>query len=286
MALHFLVVEGNTREGREAYRSTLGKTASESYAATLVRLTPGARCDLCFPADEGANLSSAQGLEAYDGVFITGSALNVYDGGPEVERQVALARAVFAAQTPFFGSCWGLQVATAAAGGDVFRNPLGREIGMARKIVPTEAGRFHPLLAGRSDTFDAPCSHIDNVAPAPGATVLAKNAMSAVQAAEIAYDGGRFWGVQYHPEYALTEVASIIERRAAAMAKEGLAASEAEALAYAKDLRRLDAAPERADIAWRLGIDADVLDPARRQAELVNFLERWVRPHASRRGRA
>jgi GMP synthase (glutamine-hydrolysing) len=30
----------------------------------------------------------------------------------------------------------------------VTANPAGREVGFARKITPTEAGRSHPLLAG------------------------------------------------------------------------------------------------------------------------------------------
>jgi GMP synthase (glutamine-hydrolysing) len=44
--------------------------------------------------------------------------------------------------------------------------------------------------------------HLDEVAEvAPGTNVLASNAMSPVQAASIEVSGGRFWGVQYHPEF-------------------------------------------------------------------------------------
>lgn len=164
MALRLLIVEGNIREDREAYRASFGQTASESYAATLSDLAGDATCDICFPADAGAELPGSEGLEAYDGVAVTGSALNVYDGGPAIQRQIDLARAIFAARTPFFGSCWGLQLVSAAAGGEVKKNPRGREIGVARNIWPTEAGRGHPVLAGRSAAFDAPCSHIDHVA--------------------------------------------------------------------------------------------------------------------------
>src|SRR5271156_6359052 len=155
MAVHLLVIEGDTREDRETYRAGLGMTASEAYSQTLEQLAPDAACEICFPTDQGAHLPDAAGLEAYDGVFITGSALNLYDGGPAIVRQIDLARAAFASRTPFFGSCWGLQVATAAAGGEVLRNPKGREIGVARNIWPTEAGRAHPLLAGRHAAFDA-----------------------------------------------------------------------------------------------------------------------------------
>ena len=287
MALRLLVIEGNERATREAYRASLGLTASESYGATLQELAPDSVFDIAFPTDAGANLPDAGGLEGYDGVFVTGSALNIYDGGPAIDAQIELARAVYRSGTPFFGSCWGLQVATVAAGGDVVRNPRGREIGFARNLWPTDAGRGHALLRGRAPAWDAPCSHIDHVGALPGeAVVLAANAVSEVQAAEIRWEGGLFWGVQYHPEYSLKEIASLMSRRAAALASEGLFADEADALGYADDLRTLHAAPERRDLAFRLNVGADLLEPALRRVELSNFLEARVRPTRSARGRA
>jgi GMP synthase (glutamine-hydrolysing) len=286
MGIRLLVVEGNVREARENYRVGFGKTPSESYADTLVEIAPNANCDICFPADEGANLPDAAGLESYDGVVMTGSGLNLYDGGAPIARQIDLARAVFASRTPFFGSCWGLQVAAAAAGGEVMRSPNGRELGFARNIAPNDEGARHPLLAGRPKAFDAPCVHLDVVAlPLHGATALASNSHSAVQAAEIRFEGGIFWGVQYHPEFSLGEIAAIIGRRGAVLAAEGFFASEEEAGAYCSDLWALDGEPARRDIAWRLGLGRDVIDPALRRTELRNFVDFLVRPEISRRGR-
>lgn len=287
MGLRLLVVDGNVRAAREAHKSSFGRSPSESYADALRSLAPDAVCDICFPADLGANLPDAAGVAAYDGVVLTGSSLHIYEDCPEVRRQLDLARAVFAAATPFFGSCWGIQVATAAAGGEVIKNPRGRETGIARNITVTEAGRGHPVLAGRPAAFDAPCSHDDIIAVPPGDTlVLATNAMAPIQAAEIRHGGGTFWGVQYHPEFTLTEVAAILQRQAANLVRLGLLGSEPEGLAYCEDLRRLDADKTRGDIAWRLGIQPEVLDPQRRLTEIRNWIEHCVRPHASRRGRA
>jgi GMP synthase (glutamine-hydrolysing) len=276
-----MIVEGNSAEGRATYRIGYDKIASESFAATLRALAPDADCDIVFAADAGAAAPAA--LADYDGVFITGSALNLYDGGPEVERQIALARALFAAGTPFFGSCWGLQIACAAAGGRVFKNPRGREIGVARNIWLTEAGRRHPLLRGRPPAYDAVCSHLDIVELPEGGVALAANALAPVQAAEIAHDGGLFWGVQYHPEYEFAEVAAIIERRAGSLAREGLVESEDTALAVARDLRGLDV---NRQAAWRLGLGDEVLTPQARALEIVNFIDARVRPLKSERGRA
>ena len=283
MGLRFLVIEGNTRRGREAYASAYGLTPSQSYAGVLQVLAPDASCDVAFPADEGANLPEREGVRGYDAVFVTGSALNAYDAEPAVTRQIELMRAVLESGVPCFGSCWGLQIAAVAAGGTVAKNPAGREIGFARTIAPTPAGREHPLLAGRPPAFAAPATHIDSVtALPPGAVCLASNAVSEVQAAEIRVDGGVFWGVQYHPEFALAEIAGIIERRSRVLAQEGFFAAPEDAKAYADDLRALEADPSRSDLAWRHGLDAEVVDPALRRREIGNFIEHQVR----RRSRA
>jgi GMP synthase (glutamine-hydrolysing) len=287
MSLRLLVVEGNTREEREAQRAAYGHAASQAYAEVLRQIAPDAICDICFPADRGANLPDSHGLDGYDGVAITGSALNLYDGGPEIAAQIDLARAVFASGAPMFGSCWGLQVACAASGGNVVRNPLGREIGVARNIALSEAGRAHPLLAGRPAAFDALCTHLDIVAlPSENAIALASNALSSNQAAEIRCGRGIFWGVQYHPEFSLGDVAAIIERRRSGLTREGFFAGEASASPYVADLRALDVDPDRFDLAWRLGLDAQVTQARMRRAELHNFIDLLVRPEKSRRGRS
>lgn len=287
MGLRLLVVEGNVREAREAHKAGWGQTPSESYAQVLGELAPDAVCDLCFPADAGANLPDAAGLSDYDGVVLTGSALNIYDDTPEIRRQLDLARAIYAARTPFFGSCWGLQVATAAAGGQVVRNAAGREAAFARALVATDAGRAHPLLAGRGATWDAPCHHLDCVAAPTGeTTVLAFNAMSPVQAAEIRHDGGVFWGVQYHPEFTLAEMAAILRRVSPAMIGEGFFADPPAAARYCDALAALDADPARADLAFRYGVQPEILDTHARTTEIRNFLQRRVRPEKSARGRA
>src|SRR5262249_21355132 len=152
-------------------------------------------------------------LEGYDGIAITGSGLHVYNGGPGAMRQIELARAALKTGTPIFGSCWGLQGITAAAGGGVRENPKGRETGFGRSVRLSGAGRKHPMYAGKLDVFNAPTVHLDEVeALAPGTTVLATNAVSDVQSAEIRTNGSIAWAVQYHPEYPLREIAAIVRR--------------------------------------------------------------------------
>src|SRR6185503_10778919 len=210
-APRLLVMEGNSPETRAQHVAAGGTVASTGYADLLQELLPSAVVDVCFPGDEGVNLPSGQALEGYDGVAITGSGLHIYDGGSAVTRQIDLARAALDAGTPVFGSCWGLQVLTTAAGGTVRKNPKGREVGFGRSITLTEAGRKHPMYNGKHNVFNAPTVHLDEVETlAPGMTVLATNVMSDVQSAEIRSNGAMAWGVQYHPEYPLCEVATIV----------------------------------------------------------------------------
>jgi GMP synthase (glutamine-hydrolysing) len=285
--LRLLVVDGYKRAQREEYVRDAGATPSEAYAAELRRIEPSLVTDICLPADEGANLPDGAGLSSYDGIALTGSSLHIHSPEPAVTRQIELMRAIYRSGTPCFGSCWGIQIGAVAAGGTVALNPNGLEIGFARRIAMTDAGTRHPLLAGRPAAFDAPAIHFDSiVAPPADATILAANAMSPIQAAEFRQDGGVFWGVQYHPEFSLRLIATILRRHRRTLIDQGLRRDEADTGAWLADLDALDADPSRRDLAWAHGLDEEVLDPGKRVTELRNFIEARVKPFASVRGRA
>jgi GMP synthase (glutamine-hydrolysing) len=285
-APRLLVMEGNSPETRAQHVAAGGTVASKGYANLLQELLPSAVVDVCFPGDEGVNLPSGEALEGYDGVAITGSGLHVYDGGPAVTRQIELARAVLEAGTPAFGSCWGLQVLTAAAGGSVRKNPRGREIGFGRRITLTEQGRRHSMYVGKPEVFNAPTVHLDEVETvAPGTTVLATNDVSEVQSAEIRVNGTVAWGVQYHPEYPLREIAAIVRRIGQRLIAEGFFQDTAEIATFAGDLDVLDRNPAEKRLSWRYGISRNVLDKTLRTGEVANWLEYQVLPTRAKRGR-
>lgn len=288
-ALRVLVIEGNVKAARERAVASGGTIASDWYGALLRALSPEPMSvDVCYPADPGANLPSGEDLSGYDGVAITGSALNVYDGGPAIEPQIELVREVFRSPVPCFGSCWGLQVATVAAGGVVRKNPKGREIGIGRRIQVTDAGHGHGLYLGKPRVFDAITVHLDDVeTPAPGTTILATNDWSPVQAAEIQTPGGGgFWGVQYHPEYTFAEIAAVFRRYGSLLVDHGLFNDLDEQASYVMDLDALHAAPDDRPRSWRFGLDDTVLDPSVRSRELKNWIDLAVLPAKSARGRA
>jgi GMP synthase (glutamine-hydrolysing) len=281
-----LVIEGNSPQTMAEHIGAGGIPASKGYSDLLRELLPGAAVDICYPGDPAASLPVGEALEGYDGIAITGSALHIYAAGPEVMRQVELVRAALSTGTPVFGSCWGLQVIVAAAGGSVRKNPKGREIGFGRGIRLTEAGRKHPMFVGKLDVFNAPTVHLDEVDMLPpGTTVLASNAMSSVQAAEIRTNGSVAWAVQYHPEYPLRELAAIVRRIGTRLIGEGFFADEAGVKRFAQDLDTLDRDPECRRLSWLHGISQNVLNKKLRVSEVANWVEFQVLPTRVKRGR-
>jgi GMP synthase (glutamine-hydrolysing) len=128
--------------------------------------------------------------------------------------------------------------------------------------------------------------HLDEVEiMAPGTTVLAANAHSDVQAAEIKVDGAVAWGVQYHPEFSLADLAAIMRRYGPRLMREGFFADAEAADAYIADLDALGRAPDDKPLAWRYGIDASVLDWRVRTTEIANWITHQVLPTISQRGR-
>ena len=289
-APRILVVDGYAREGRAELASANATPAGELYAKMLKRWAPApVEVDICYPSDGpvDAETATARLAAEYAGVAWTGCNLTIMDGvsgrDERVAAQIELQRRVFASGVPSFGSCWALQVAVVAAGGACRASPHGREQGVGRKNRLTPEGARHPMYAGKPPVFDASQAHFDEVDEAslgPHVTVLASNGWSSVQAAEVAaphLGRGVFWGVQYHPEFDLRELAALTKARREKFVKIGLFADMAEADAHVADLEALYAEPGRRDLRWKLGIDDDILDDRTREIEAINWLAHVLR---------
>jgi GMP synthase (glutamine-hydrolysing) len=289
LAARVLIIDGAPASAQDQLVAHGGARLGESYTAALRSQLPlGSAADLdCFilAAGDGEHLPQGLGLSDFDGIAWTGSPLSTYDDRPVVTAQIEFARAAFASGIPCFGSCWGLQVMTVALGGSVRLNPNGPEVGVCRQIVLTNAGRAHPMYDGKAGVFDALCVHQDEVCALPQhARLLAGNAFCAIQAAEFT-DGERsFWGVQYHPEYDLAQIAALFSRSAERLVAGGFAATVAVAEAIATDFRALHRDARRKDLAWRHGIGPDILEPHRHRREFANWLQVKVLPRAAPAG--
>ncbi len=272
------------KSSRENFdRSNVGHP-HDLYRDFLARHVPQARVDVLFIADPDTALPEGVNLRSYDGYIWTGSDLTIYHhDDPRVTRQIALARAIFEAGVPAYGSCWGIQMAAVAAGGEVKKNPKGREWGIARDIRRTEAGRQSLLLKGKPDRYDGFIMHLDEVTRLPeGATLLATNEHTHVQALEVRHKNGVFWATQYHPEYNLYEMARLIAARARPLVREGFFETTDAVRAYAEKMHALHQQPDSEALRQELQVGDDILDPAIREQELRNWIDYLVIPSMQR----
>ena len=276
----FIVVDGYARAGREDLAAGGATTAGELYAQMLKDCAPnGAAVDIVYPADPDSALPRGAAVAQYDGIAWTGSSLTIFHDDPKVTSQIDFARAAFEAKVPGFGSCWAAQIAVVAAGGLCATNPKGREMGIARKIALTPEGRAHPLYTGKKSVFDAFISHDDEITHLPpGGVLLASNGHTQVQAVAVTHKGGAFWGLQYHPEYDLHELARLCYCRKAKLVEKGFFRDLDAAQDFVDRLEALHQDPGRKDIAWLLGIDEDVMNEDIRRAEVRNWIELLVLP--------
>ena len=279
-----LIVDGYAKKARDELAAGGAAVAGDLYAAMLAGVSPGCQCDIVFPSDPGAGLPAGESLEGYDAVAWTGCSLTVFDDISEVRAQIEFARQCFKAGIPAFGSCWAAQIAVVAAGGACAANPRGREMGIARKITLTPEGRAHPLYEGKADVFDGFISHDDEITELPeGAVRLAGNAFTRVQSVSVDFDGGTFWGLQYHPEYDLHEMARLTWCRIDKLTGLGFFADRQAGEDHVILLEALHDDPARKDIAWKLGIDDDIMDKAYRRTEVRNWFNHLVLPTMAKR---
>lgn len=277
--IRILVVDGYSKSGRLDLEAGGATTAGKLYSQMLQRCSPGVHVDIMYPADPDVTLPSGASLEQYDGIAWTGSSLTIYKDDPMVASQVAFAKAAYRAGIPSFGSCWAAQIAVVAAGGTCALHPRGREMGVARKITLTPEGRAHPLYTDKKSVFDAFISHDDEITRLPSnAVLLASNGFTRVQAVSIKHQDGRFWALQYHPEYDLHELARLIHCRREKLTRMGFFADIDTVHHFVGLLEMLHEDPSRKDIAWQLGIDEDIMNDDIRTTEVRNWIDYLVIP--------
>ena len=138
-------------------------------------------------------------LEGYDQLWVMGGPMDVWEenGNPWlVAEKQAIREAVLDRKMPYLGVCLGHQLLAASLGGRVGKAAKA-EVGVL-DVDLTRAGRADPLFAGIDDRFKALQWHGAEVqVPPPGAVVLAKSPLCAVQAMRI---GTGAYGMQYHCE--------------------------------------------------------------------------------------
>lgn len=149
------------------------------------------------------------------GLVVSGSSSSVTERAPWMLRAEAVLRAAVARRQPILGICFGHQLLAKALGGDVGRNPAGREIG----TVEVRRLAHDPLLDDLDDVFDVNATHVDTVTTLPvGAVALAETALE--RTAAFALERAR--GVQFHPEIDGPVMRGYLDARREVIEAEGL----------------------------------------------------------------
>lgn len=247
-----LILEGNTAD-----IIATGDAGSAGFVRTILALAPATELRIAAPYVSPISRSMFSGI---DGVVFTGSGTAWSTNAPEAAPQLAAMELAFECELPVWGSCNGLQLAAIVLGGEVGANPSGLEVGFAQEITATVDGEDHPMMAGRRGVFTAPTVHRDHILVAPdGATVLAANGHSPVQAMVFDRDGIDFWGTQYHPELSARDIANYV-RTPGIFAEHILMAND------------LEVATEDDAAAQRLGTSVAELHVENRASEIANWL--------------
>jgi GMP synthase (glutamine-hydrolysing) len=171
-----------------------------------------------WASHDARTLAPLPGPRDADAFVITGSSSSVTERAPWMLRVEELVRQIAAARVPLLGICFGHQLMAQALGGEVRKNPLGREIGTVR----VERLADDPMFAGLPRSFDVNATHVDAVtALPPGAEVVATTALDPRAAFRV---GPRLRAVQFHPEFDADVMRGYLRARAQLIRAEGLGA--------------------------------------------------------------
>ncbi|CAJ1025429.1 Glutamine amidotransferase class-I/Peptidase C26/NAD synthase [Leishmania utingensis] len=127
------------------------------------------------------------------GVIISGGPTSVKD-----ETALAYDKAIFAMRKPVLGICYGMQMLTALYGGEVCRGRV-REDGQDSIQIDTSS----PIFAGMDSTETVLLTHGDSITDTgTELKVIARSSAGIIAAVQ--HQSLPLFGVQFHPEVALT----------------------------------------------------------------------------------
>jgi GMP synthase (glutamine-hydrolysing) len=153
----------------------------------------------------------------YAGVVVTGSSALVSEREDWSERSAAWLPSVLEARTPLLGICYGHQLLAHALGGQVARNPRGREVGTVDVRFTSDGD---PLLSHLGERALVQASHVESVLELPGgARLLGGSEADPNHAFAV---GELAWGIQFHPEFSAAVMRGYIDGRRTVMEAEDL----------------------------------------------------------------
>ena len=271
MNIKILIVDGNKQNSTDILKSVGIKAQYEEYNDVLNKIAPSKlNIQIIHPAVKEDFLPLNINLDNFHGVVWTGSTLNIYDQTPSIIRQIELAKLLLTKKNVIFGSCWGLQVLTTAAGGVVDKNKNGLEAIISKKIKLNNKGLSHQMFFNKPKIFDAFCWHYDEIKSVPSnSTILASNNHSSVQALTFKLDRSEFWGVQYHPEFSPEWMIGLMKLRKQTLLEKKIFINENE---FKKMIQVLFDISNNKNISSENKINNSIIERSIHYLEITNWL--------------
>ena len=214
MSLNFLIVEGNNPQNSEVFKRAAKSTCSENLKNLVINLEPAANITIINPGKDNETKEALKDMKDYDGIIFTGGAMRLNDMTDEIKKHINFASNCFKYDNKILAICWGLQVCSFAAGGNVAPGKKGAHIGIASDVVINEDGRNNLIYKNKKIKFNTPAYNFDEVCEVPnGATILSSDNINNVMGVYFRSGNSEIWGLQYHPDYEYWQMVNLANER-------------------------------------------------------------------------
>jgi len=212
--LNILIVEGNTQEENLKLQKLSNQPQSFNFRNNNLKYYPDAVIDIVTPSTKIEASKFIPELNKYDGIIRCWSTLNIYEDKPEIRRQLEFAKKIFEFKKKVLAICWGLQLISTAAGGQVKKSTTGTQVGIAVDIELPDNGINPPVYKSKSQKFNTPAFNFDEVVVPPSNSIhLARNNTNKIQGLTFKAGLCDVWGLQYHPEIHYDYMVTLIKDR-------------------------------------------------------------------------
>ncbi len=214
MSLNILIVEGNISEDSKIFIKAAGASASENLKKLVLKFEPKATIKIVNPVKIQETNKALENIKLYDGIIFTGGALRLNDMTNDIKSHISFASKCFTHNKKILAICWGLQVCSVAAGGQVAPGKRGAHIGIASDVEVNKEGQKNLIYKNKKPVFTTPAFNFDEVIKIPeGAILLSSDKINHIMGLYFKYSNSEIWGLQYHPDYEYYQMINLSKER-------------------------------------------------------------------------
>ena len=141
--LNILIVEGNNREDSEFFIKVAGASAADNLKNLILEIEPSSNIEIINPNNDDDTTNALKNMIKYNGIVFTGGAMRINEMTDVIKKHINFASNCFTHKKKILAICWGLQVCSTAAGGEVNPGKNGAHIGIASDVIVNNEGEMH-----------------------------------------------------------------------------------------------------------------------------------------------